>query len=710
MTTVPLVEASSSLLAHLVEPAVRSLVLGCVAGIVLAAFRVKNSLVRVHVWRAVLCASLAMPLLGWVLPALPFSLPTATLFHAAVESATLLAQPVASALTLPLRAGEIPRSNLQQVVVGERDSTHQRVAQGISAGTAVASIGAFSSDHSLGAKLGWRETIRGLSAEVSRIPWVTLAVGLYMVVALAFLARFFLGLLLSRHLERASQAISDRRAIQELTMCARVAGCRNAPRLAESEVLSVPLTMGVIRPVILFPSRWREWDAAELTAVITHEVSHVARRDALMERTALIHRAIFWFSPLSWWLHRCLGELAEHASDEAALMRGADRTRYAETLLSFFGATEAAQGRVWWQGVSMARVGQAEKRVDRILSWRGAMSRKLTKSFVLILVLCAVPVVYFTAAARPQVGVAPLTPAHPATPQSPALPVAPLLGVSAIANPGPMPQSSVAPLVQPPPTVAAPSPLVVSMPAPLPQDVSPPAPPAPSQTVVAKEKLVVINGVTHVYSLTSTGENEHYAIVSGGSVTLTGTFEDSGHAKSLQSKIQGDFIWFERDGKSYIIRDQETIERAKKLFAAQEELGKRQAKLGEQQAALGEKQSELGKKMSGVRIKIPDLTADIEKLTAKLKELRANETQEDLSEIQGRLAELQSKIGEIQSQGGEEQGKIGEEMGELGRQQGELGEQQGELGRQQAECAERASVEMKRLFYDALARGIARPE
>ena len=58
---------------------------------------------------------------------------------------------------------------------------------------------------------------------------------------------------------------------------------------------------------------------AKLDAVIAHEVSHVVRRDALTQRLSLLHRAIFWFSPLAWWLDRHLAELAEQASDEAAL-------------------------------------------------------------------------------------------------------------------------------------------------------------------------------------------------------------------------------------------------------------------------------------------------------------------------------------------------------------------------------------------------------
>ncbi len=178
-------------------------------------------------------------------------------------------------------------------------------------------------------------------------------------------------------------------------------GTKRSPRLAESEFLSVPVTVGVLRSAILLPAGWRDWEEGELDAVIAHEMSHVARRDALVDCLALLHRSIFWFSPLSWHLVRCLTDLAEEASDEAALAAGADRTRYAETLLGFFSDLEAAPGRVWWQGVAMAKTGQAEKRLDRILEWKGSVAMQLKKSVVVLLVMTAVPVVYVAAALRP---------------------------------------------------------------------------------------------------------------------------------------------------------------------------------------------------------------------------------------------------------------------------------------------------------------------
>ena len=119
--------------------------------------------------------------------------------------------------------------------------------------------------------------------------------------------------------------------------------------------------MGAFWPTILLPSDWREWDEEKLDAVLAHEFSHVARRDALTQRISLLYRAIFWFNPLAWWLNRHLAALAEQASDEAALSGGADQNHYARTLLGFFEVLQTAPRRIRWQGVSMARPGQAEQ-------------------------------------------------------------------------------------------------------------------------------------------------------------------------------------------------------------------------------------------------------------------------------------------------------------------------------------------------------------
>jgi len=91
-------------------------------------------------------------------------------------------------------------------------------------------------------------------------------------------------------------------------------------------------------------------------------------------------------------------------------------------------------------------------------------------------------------------------------------------------------------------------------------------------------------------------------------MTMSGSSEDIRHAQKLKKQISSGFIWFEHDEKSYIIRDQATIARARKVWEPQEELGK--------------KQEELGRKMEQVQVKVPDRTAELDCQAAKTRPRR----------------------------------------------------------------------------------------
>jgi len=498
----------------------------------------------------------------------------------------------------------------------------------------------------------------------------------------------------------------------------------------------------VIRPVILFPTDWASWEESELRAVIAHEASHIARHDALAQHFSLLHRAIFWFSPLGWWLHRSLVELAEAASDEAALASGADQIRYAETLLGFFAELEAADGRIWWQGVSMAKLGHAERRVDHILSWKGSSTMNRTRFAVIAVAAIALPVVVVTAAVRPSVipvsdgtiwqsaQKAPSTPAAPGNPHEPSAP-------SGEEAPPALPPPAVsAPKIPPPPQsrviVIPPMPVVRPMPS-LPRVITIPdmAELKTLSALSSKQLMIMANRMAQQQGQDASSDVQYYflsdqngpnymisadnlGIVASGSnisISTDGKSEYDDLLRSRRVKIGGDFIQFERDGKSYIIRDPATISRAKQVLAPLEALSKQQEELGKQQEELGKKQEALGKQMEEVRVKIPDITVDIEALKAKANALSNNGgTQEDLDDLQSQIGDLQSRIGEMQSQAGIEQSKIGRQQGELGRQQGAVGRKQGEIGRQQGELSEKVTREMQSLFDEALSKGTAKPE
>jgi beta-lactamase regulating signal transducer with metallopeptidase domain len=658
-----------ALVSELVASGARSFVVAGVAAAGLAAFRPKATSLRLFTWTAVLYASLALPLLGWLLPPVQVSAPQ------------FLQHPIAR--TTPSAAGEG-----QSVSTLASDAVTSSKEQ-LSGSYRLPPVAKGPTSPQTQSAVGERPSFKWAA-----LPWSVVAAWIYVLVALFLLTRFAAGMILSGKLVRSSRSIVEGLAVGKFACSA----WGPTPRLATSECINVPVTVGGFWPTILLPSDWREWDQEKLDAVLAHEFSHVVRRDALTQRISLLYRAIFWFNPLAWWMNRHLAELAEQASDEAALSGGADQNHYARTLLSFFEVLQTAPRRIRWQGVSIARPGQAEQRLERILAWKGTITMNVKGSLAVAILVLTVPVVYLAASVRPSdsapvasnVGVS-QEPTVPAV-----APAAPVGGISTVAPIHGMPATPVAPMAP-----VAPKAAIALL-----------APTAPGWNGFGQGHSSGTGsgkGFSYAYGF---DDEERFVIVSGksDSFTMSGSTQDARHVEKLKKQIPGDFIWFQRDEKSYIIRDQATIDRARGFWAGQEELGKKQEELGKQQEALGKQQEELGAKMEQVRVNVPDMTAALDKLKAKLQKLGPSATMEQIGDLQSEIGELQSKIGEIQSHAGEEQSKLGELQGELGEKQGKLGEQQGKLGEQQAEIAEKATRQMKELLDEAIKKGTAKPE
>src|SRR5262249_13174491 len=143
---------------------------------------------------------------------------------------------------------------------------------------------------------------------------------------------------------------------------------------------------------------WRQWDATTVNAVLAHECSHVRRRDPAVQLVSAIHRALLWHAPLSWLLHRRIVQVAEEASDDAAIAAMPDRAAYAEMLLDFM---QRGVRKANLQGVPMARYARQEDRIQRILDGMEC-SRGITRWSITAILALATPLAYMAAAAYPQ--------------------------------------------------------------------------------------------------------------------------------------------------------------------------------------------------------------------------------------------------------------------------------------------------------------------
>ncbi|HYJ41074.1 MAG TPA: M56 family metallopeptidase, partial [Steroidobacteraceae bacterium] len=143
---------------------------------------------------------------------------------------------------------------------------------------------------------------------------VGLFVSIYLAVMLLLLGRLAVGLAGTWRISRAARpmALGD-----DVRISARIRS---------------PATFGAI---ILLPVGASAWPSERLDAVLAHERAHVRSRDGYWSWLAQLHVAIFWFSPLSWWLQRRLEVLAETTSDDAVVAARHDPVAYAALLLDF---------------------------------------------------------------------------------------------------------------------------------------------------------------------------------------------------------------------------------------------------------------------------------------------------------------------------------------------------------------------------------------
>ncbi len=176
----------------------------------------------------------------------------------------------------------------------------------------------------------------------------------------------------------------------------------------ESDLLAAPGSVGWLRPRILLPRTWRDWDATKLRAVLAHERAHIRRRDWLIRVASHVNVCIFWFHPLAWWMERELARLAEEACDDVALSEVDDREEYAATLVEIARAICADTRVLNWRVISMARDSNVIRRVHRILS-RSLVPKPLGRFAWMTLIASSMPVIYLSAA----VTLAPVVPALP---------------------------------------------------------------------------------------------------------------------------------------------------------------------------------------------------------------------------------------------------------------------------------------------------------
>lgn len=135
-----------------------------------------------------------------------------------------------------------------------------------------------------------------------------------------------------RRIAREATEVRDGALLALLADARRRSGVRQHVRLLVSPRTTIPMTWGVLRPIVLLPPAARHWASEHQRAALLHELNHVARADALYALAARLVCALYWFNPLIWWVARRLEVESELACDDRVLAAGVRRSDYAEVL------------------------------------------------------------------------------------------------------------------------------------------------------------------------------------------------------------------------------------------------------------------------------------------------------------------------------------------------------------------------------------------
>jgi len=301
--------------AFLLEWSARALLFAMIGFVTVWFLRRRGAAAEHAIWRAVLTAMLALPVLNMILPPLPLNSPRIVIDKVTTWSAFEFS---------PIRNTDLVD-----------DVSTPAASQPAASKPVIRNAGKQSRQ--------WRT-------------WAAVTLIIYVAVSIALLSRMILqvrrGMLTASAAKRVAIPLIDELGYPR-------------PDVRESTAVTVPFAIGWRSPVIVVPVDWRSWDEFKLRSVLVHEFAHIRRGDWLTSLATVINRSLYWFHPVAWWLEGRIAALAEEACDASAIRSGGDAPRYASVVLDFAKSVNARQ--LAGTGTAMARTSKVGRRIHAIL-------------------------------------------------------------------------------------------------------------------------------------------------------------------------------------------------------------------------------------------------------------------------------------------------------------------------------------------------------
>ena len=150
-----------------------------------------------------------------------------------------------------------------------------------------------------------------------------------------FALRFLGGLAYVQYLRRQQQPVIGSSTLSLLANLQQKMNLKTNVQIGTSPKISVPMVMGLVKPLILLPAGTiLALTPMQLEAIMAHELAHIKRRDYLANLLQSTMEVLFYYHPAVWWLSGQVRREREHCCDDMAVAVCGDDLAYAKALLS----------------------------------------------------------------------------------------------------------------------------------------------------------------------------------------------------------------------------------------------------------------------------------------------------------------------------------------------------------------------------------------
>ena len=282
------------------------LLIACIYGIVLWAFRLRSASVRYALGCIALVLMSAAPVVTFVCaPPLPETKAGSSVL--ADASPRPIPEP-SSSHDAPDPADPLPGSSSREETLIAQAPTEPE------------------SRENTNLRPNWRGAVR------SALP---VAVAIWLAGVLVLSLRPVLGMFHVMQLRRQGLlpvSVELKRTVRRI---ARRMGLGRQIDVAVSSSLYVPVVVGITRPLLLLsPAAVVCLSPRQLEAVVAHELAHIRRYDYFVNLLQTLLETLLFYHPAMWWVSRRIREERENCCDDLAVAFTGDRLCYAEMLLT----------------------------------------------------------------------------------------------------------------------------------------------------------------------------------------------------------------------------------------------------------------------------------------------------------------------------------------------------------------------------------------